>query len=172
MSNVTFSNALFEQMGGVNWQRRSELPSSQSLSAETEGGDNLTSVVNEKFDQASNRHAVVVLGAGLDDIWQNDTQQGWLLWQNIMTVFGWDEAQVAFFDTAHLVSEEMIFATVEEVIELGVDWVLTMDAEHELSEMLQEGVQVVSVPDIELMLMDPYAKQTFYTTVVSLPEQR
>ncbi len=172
MPNVTFSNALFEQMGGVNWQRRSELSSCQSLNPEKEEQSDSSSVSDKKVERAINRHAVVVLGSGLDDIWQNDAQQAWLLWQNIMTVCGWDETQVAFFDTAHLVSEEMVFATVEEVIELGVDWILTMDDEHALSEMLQEGVQVVAVPDIESMLMDPYAKQSFYTTVVSLSEQR
>jgi len=116
--------------------------------------------------------SVVVLGMGLDAMWQNDTHQGWLLWQNIMQAFDWDESQIVFFDTAHMASEEMMFSTMEEVIELGVDWVLTMDQEHPISELLQEGVQILSVPDIDSMLSDPYAKQAFYQSVVSITSHR
>ncbi len=116
--------------------------------------------------------SIVVLGAGLDAIWQNDETQAWQLWQNIMLAFDWDESQMTFFDTTHLVSDEMIFTTMEEVIELGVDWVLTMDDEHPISEQLVEGVHVVSVPDLESMLSDPYAKQSFYHAVVELSKQR
>lgn len=119
-----------------------------------------------------NKTNIVVLGAGLDAVWQNDETLAWQLWQNIMQAFDWDEAQMTFFDTSHLVSEEMIFTTMEEVIDLGVDWVLTMDDEHPISEQLVEGVHVVSVPDLESMLSDPYAKQSFYHAVVELSNQR
>ena len=115
---------------------------------------------------------IVVLGAGLNAVWQNDETQAWLLWQNIMLAFNWDESQMAFFDTSHLVSDEMIFTTMEEIIDLGVDWVLTMDDEHPISEQLVEGVHVVSVPDLESMLSDPYAKQSFYRAVVELNNLR
>jgi hypothetical protein len=113
---------------------------------------------------------IVLLGGGLDAIWLNEESLEWQLWQNIMQAFGWDESQVVFYDTEHLASEEMVFSTMEEVIELGVDWVLTMDAEHIISEQLAEGVQVVEVPDLDLMLSDPYAKQSFYQTVIALPQ--
>jgi len=195
MSKVTLSSALFEQMGGVNWQRRPDmtmsLNNSEHLepsigSSSTEKGVT-TSTVVEALETSSNmvlshseidselpvstaeeRPAIVVLGAGLNEIWQNESQPAWLLWQNIMLTFRWDEAQVVFFDTTQLVSEEIMFTTMEEIIELGVDWVFTMDESHELSEILQEGVQVISVPEIESMLMDPYAKQTFYHAAVSI----
>ncbi len=117
---------------------------------------------------ASKSPQIVVLGAGLDAVWQNEATQAWQLWQNIMLAFGWDDSNMTFFDTTHLVSEEMIFTTMEEVIELGVDWVLTMDDAHPISEQLVEGVQVVSVPDLETMLADPYAKQSFYHAVIEL----
>ena len=110
--------------------------------------------------------SIVVLGSGLDSVWQNESNQAWLLWQNIMQAFDWDESSVLFFDTANLVSEEMVFETMEEIIELGVEWVLTMDEEHAISEQLVEGVQVVSVPDLELMLSDAYSKQSFYHSVM------
>ncbi len=111
---------------------------------------------------------IVVLGAGLDAVWQNEDTQAWQLWQNIMLAFDWDESQMVFFDTTHLVSDEMVFTTMEEVIDLGVDWVLTMDETHPISEQLVEGVHVVSVPDLESMLSDPYAKQSFYHAVIEL----
>ncbi|NPA71996.1 MAG: hypothetical protein GXO35_04110 [Gammaproteobacteria bacterium] len=111
---------------------------------------------------------IIVLGSGLDSVWQNESNQCWLLWQNIMLTFGWDESYVTFYDTAHLASEEMVFTTMEEIIEQGVDWVLTMDESHSISEQLVEGVHVVTVPDLESMLFDPYSKQAFYQSVVAL----
>jgi len=113
-------------------------------------------------------NAVVLVGPGLEKIWQNEDDLAWQLWQNIMKAFSWDESQVVFFDTELLVTEDMIFSTMEEVIDLGVEWVLTMDDTHEISEQLAEGVHVVSVPEFESMLSDPYSKQSFYHSVVSL----
>jgi hypothetical protein len=112
--------------------------------------------------------AIVLIGAGLDGLWQDESALGWRLWQNIMLAFGWDETQTVFFDTEHLASEEMMFSTVEEVINLGVEWVLSMDDAHEINEQLVEGVMVVNVPSLELMLSDARAKQLFYTTVRGL----
>lgn len=113
-------------------------------------------------------NAVVLIGPGLEKIWQNEDDLAWQLWQNIMKAFSWDESQIVFFDTELLVTEDMIFSTMEEVIDLGVEWVLTMDESHEISEQLAEGVHVVSVPEFESMLSDPYSKQSFYHSVVSL----
>lgn len=113
---------------------------------------------------------IVVIGAGLESIWQNEESLAWQLWQNIMKAFEWDEAHVVFFDTELIVTEDAIFSTMEEVIELGVEWVLSMDEEHEISEQLSEGVQVVSVPEFELMLSDPYAKQSFYHSIIALKQ--
>ena len=125
--------------------------------------------VASKLKRASHiNNAVVLIGPGLEKIWQNEDNLAWQLWQNIMTAFRWDESQVVFFDTELLVTEDMIFSTMEEVIDLGVEWVLTMDEAHEISEQLAEGVHVVSVPEFELMLSDPYSKQSFFHSVVSL----
>ncbi|MGM0541202.1 MAG: hypothetical protein ACQEQR_02035 [Pseudomonadota bacterium] len=128
--------------------------------------------VDASLFSENNQSNIVVVGAGLDAVWQNDETHGWQLWQNIMLAFDWDESQMTFFDTSHLVSDEVIFTTMEEIIELGVDWVLTMDDEHPISEQLVEGVHVVSVPDLESMLSDPYAKQNFYHSVVELSNPR
>ena len=125
--------------------------------------------VESKLNTASHtNNAVVLIGPGLERIWQNEDDLAWQLWQNIMKAFRWDESQVVFFDTELLVTEDMIFSTMEEVIDLGVEWVLTMDEMHEVSEQLAEGVHVVSVPEFESMLSDPYSKQSFYHSVVPL----
>lgn len=235
MSKTVFSNALFEQMGGVNWSTRpgsvefyphksdvieskpeqavegltteissdpessavqmlddvnplqesSELHADSSEPLLTTPLPTVTHSVVETEPKAviekppantpslsaNNRSNIVVVGVGLDAVWQNDETLAWQLWQNIMQAFDWDESRMTFFDTSHLVSEEMIFTTMEEIIGLGVDWVLTMDEEHPISEQLVEGVHVVSVPDLESMLSDPYAKQSFYHAVVELSNQ-
>ncbi len=235
MSKTVFSNALFEQMGGVNWSTRpgnlefypqssdvveskseqvvdgltgdlssgtestsgqmfdNTIPLQESAELHADSSEHLLTIPLPSDTQAAteaeqksiiedspvdvatlssnNRSNIVVVGAGLDAVWQNDETLAWQLWQNIMLTFDWDESRMTFFDTSHLVSEEMIFTTMEEIIGLGVDWVLTMDEEHPISEQLVEGVHVVSVPDLESMLSDPYAKQSFYHAVVEISNQ-
>ncbi|MDX1353131.1 MAG: hypothetical protein R3254_08965 [Thiomicrorhabdus sp.] len=189
MSKTHFSHDLFEQIGGTNWVTRpgyvaANTPTSAVSETSVDNSEQQVSLEQQEgvFDvsvepdtQALGLHvniesqiapAVVVLGAGLESIWQNEQSQAWQLWQNITKALGWDEAQVVFFDTELMVTEDAIFSTMEEVIELGVEWVLTMDEEHEISEQLSEGVQVVAVPEFELMLSDPYAKQMFYHSVI------
>lgn len=112
-------------------------------------------------------NAIVLIGRGLDSIWENDEDVAWRLWQNIVQALGWKDENVVFFDLDCLVSEEAVFSTMEEIIDLAVESVLAMDIEHVLTEQLAEGIQVVEVPDLESMLSDPYAKQTFYQTVMS-----
>lgn len=114
------------------------------------------------------QNGVVLIGQDLESYWQNEEAVEWQLWQNIMQVFGWDEAGVQFYDTRLMVSEDMVFGTIEEIIDSGCEWVLSMDDEHLLSEQLSEGLQVVSVPDFEDMFADPFAKKTFYQTVLGL----
>jgi len=192
MSKIQFSNNLFSQIGGSNWvtrpgyfdietkplNNRDTLDNNQNEPS-LDSIDNQVDLLEEKNPlveeplfqskvQAQTVTSVVVLGAGLESVWQNDESLAWQLWQNIMKAFDWDETQVVFFDTELLVTEDAVFSTMEEVIDLGVEWVLTMDEEHEISEQLSEGVQVVSVPEFELMLSDPYAKQSFYHSFVSL----
>ena len=113
-------------------------------------------------------NAIVVIGPDLDEVWENEEAPAWVLWQNIMQAFAWDESQVVFYDLSSLASEESVFRTLEEIIDLGVEWVLAMDAEHDITEQLADGMHVVEVPDLESMLMDPYAKQSFYNSVVAL----
>jgi hypothetical protein len=83
-------------------------------------------------------------------------------------VLDWAEEQVLFFDTDTLSTEEAMYATMEEVIESGVDTVLSMHWEHPFNEMLAEGVRVLEVADLTTMLQDPHAKQAFYRVALEL----
>lgn len=112
---------------------------------------------------------VVLLGSGLNAIWEDDSRMEWQLWRNICQALNWSEEQVHFFDTDTLISDEALFATVEEIIGLGVESVLSMQvADHPLSEMLSEGVQLLEVDSLENMLSDPYAKKSFYQAALKL----
>lgn len=185
MKNVTFSNELFAQIGGSNWLTRPGYFAGQAVEqveavVEHEAVAVAVSEVEELSSDAQTGqavskktvvhidNAVVIVGSGLDAIWDNEESLAWRLWQNIMQAFSWDDSQVVFYDTDHLASEDMVYTTMEEIIDLGVEWVLTMDEAHPISEQLAEGLSVVEVPDLEYMLSDPYAKQSFYQSVVAL----
>ena len=114
---------------------------------------------------------LVLIGAGLNAVWQNESTLDWQLLQNICQALNWPIENFSFFDTDLLISDASIFATMEEIIEIGVEWVLSMDSEHPISEPLSEGVQVIDVPSLEQMLCDPYAKQSFFQSVNPLLKQ-
>jgi len=152
-----------EEISSISQSENAEKPvniSSENSNASATNISNKEAVSNTLIE-----NAVVLIGPGLESIWQDETSVAWQLWQNIMLAFNWDESQVVFFDTELLVSDDMVFSTMEEVIDLGVEWLLTMDEEHDIVEQLAEGVRVVSVPDFESMLSDPYSKQSFYHSV-------
>lgn len=108
----------------------------------------------------------ILIGEGLDAIWQDETQLEWLLLQNIAKALSWDIEKLHYFDTAHIVSEDAIFATLEEVMEMEVNLVLSMDMESSLSEHLQEGLQVLALPNLSEMLADSYAKKQSYSILM------
>ncbi len=189
--STKLDSQLFAQLGGSNWvaragffQKEAAVVESSAVPESVQPEENAPiQEVQAPIDQLEQQvmepvlsesrapdieNAIVVIGAGLDQVWENEDELSWRLWQNIMFAFGWDESQMAFYDLDHLVSEEMVFTTLEEVIDLNVEWVLTMDASHPVSEQLAEGLQVIEVPDLESMLADPYAKQSFYQSVVEL----
>jgi len=196
MTDTKFSSELFTQIGGSNWVTRPGYFNSpepvkppvndQLVNPFVEAAveldekpdiaevdrvnlhEELTADVSQAKTAVHVENAVVVIGAGLDSIWQNEESLAWRLWQNIMLAFEWDETQVVFFDTEHVASDEMIFTTMEEIIDLGVEWVLTMDREHPIVEQLSEGVSVIEVPGFDDMLSDAYAKKSFYHSVVNL----
>ena len=110
----------------------------------------------------------IVIGEDLSQVWQNDESLEWQLWKNIAEVFQWDVEQIPFYDTLHLNSEDAIMSTLEEVMEMELDWVLSMDSESLLAEHLQEGLMVKPCPSLSTMLSDPYAKKTFYQLMLQM----
>ena len=194
MNDTKFSTGLFEQLGGTLYVGRPAyfksnfvVPSTNLSEIQNDVTGSTTLLPDQKFpiepglsasksvDSISalsvlevGQPSFVIIGSGLNSIWEDESKIEWQLLQNICTALNWPEDALSFFDTDALVSEEAIYATMEEVIELGVDWVLLMDSEHPVSEQLAEGVQVVDVPDLEQMLSDPYSKQSFYQSVCPL----
>lgn len=103
--------------------------------------------------------AFVLVGAGLDDIWQNESAVQWGLMLNILKAFGLSEEQLRFFDTAHAVTDEAVFASIEEVIDLGVETVFAFEESSPLIEQLEEGLQVVFLPSLDEMMQRGQAKR-------------
>lgn len=197
MSNLKLSPGLFDQLGGSHYLSRpayfQQFADDQLAApevAQKEGLEELSSVLHDQqvttaVDEesvssmpverpnqaAAEQAAIVLLGAGLNSIWEDESKLEWQLLMNICRALGWSEEALAFFDTDALISDEAVFTTMEEVIDLGVEWVLSMDSEHSISEQLAEGVQVLEVPGLEQMLSDPYAKQSFYQTIVPFLNQ-
>ncbi|WP_028487005.1 hypothetical protein [Thiomicrorhabdus chilensis] len=155
-----------------------QLPNQETVSefvessASSEGGTLTESKVLHTGASSLVEHGtlqVVLLGSGLNAIWEDDSRMEWQLWRNICQALNWSEEQVHFFDTDTLISDEALFAIVEEIIGLGAESVLSMQvADHPLSEMLSEGVQLLEVDSLENMLSDPYAKKSFYQAALKL----
>lgn len=125
-----------------------------------EGGapvDFAASLVEEEL-----KRVFVFLGAGLNTIWQNEDRSEWQLFLNILSAFHLSEDQVRFFDTSQLVTEEAIFATLDEIIELGVEQVFAFDETGPLLQELSEGAQIIVMPSFEDLLNSPRAKRDFY----------
>jgi len=197
VKKIHFSTGLFNQIGGTTYLSRpayfqnNDFSSSSSLEPNVEvvleqdiacsSSTSDNEVQSEKVISpavsleepnlaglSTDKRSLVMLGSGLNSIWEDESKSEWLLLQNICQAFGLSEDQLSFFDTDGLISEEAIFSTMEEIIDLGVEWILSMDSEHPITEQLAEGVQVIDVPSLELMLFDPYAKQSFYQSVSPL----
>ncbi|MBN2648077.1 MAG: hypothetical protein JXR44_09855 [Thiotrichales bacterium] len=109
---------------------------------------------------------LVLLGAGIQSIWQDEQSLEWQLWLNICQAMGWKEEQLCFIDTTLLHQESQMFSSMEEIINMGVGQVLSMETSHPLLSLLAEGVEILEMPDFEQLLSDPYAKQAFYRQAV------
>ncbi|WP_178862986.1 hypothetical protein [Thiomicrorhabdus cannonii] len=175
---VKFSSDLFVQLGGQVWQTRPaefwQAQKNASAVVESRGQGEAVSLKTQSLAPVSvlsERHqlepaGLVLIGSGLNAIWENDEALEWQLWLNICRAFAWPEEQVTYFDTDVLSSEEAVFTTLEEIMALDVEQVLSMAPEHALSEQLAEGFAVLTVPSLSDMLADPYAKRDFYETLM------
>lgn len=171
---LKFSGNFYQHLGVTQWHSR---PSFESVSrqdvANIAAVEIEAVVVVDKVELPASAvqsidNPVVIIGHGIQSFWQDEESLEWQLWCNIMQAFEWHEERVLFVDSALLMSEEQTFASMEEVIAMGAERVLSMDDEHEINEVLTEGAEVLSVPDFDMMLSDPYAKKSFYQQALKL----
>ena len=111
----------------------------------------------------------VFIASGIDSLLDDETSLQAVLWQNIQKAFGWYEIELQLVDVAFIASESAMMNAVDEIIGLNVDQVFVMLDEHPIIEILQEGVELIPLPSLDEMLDDPYAKQQFYQTIMTLP---
>lgn len=109
----------------------------------------------------------VFLGAGLNTVWQNEESSEWQLFLNILSAFNLSEDQVRFFDTSQLVTDEAIFATLDEIIELGVEQVFAYDETGPLLQELNEGAHIIVIPTLAELLSSARAKRDFYPLMMA-----
>ncbi|WP_024850734.1 hypothetical protein [Hydrogenovibrio kuenenii] len=117
--------------------------------------DLLTSLATEKV-------ALVFVGEGLEQVWQNDETPTWGLMLNILDALNIHQEEVVYFDTALLHTEDAIMMTIEEIIETGVEQVFSFDEESMLNEALAEGLHVEVLPSLDEMLAQGFAKKQVY----------
>lgn len=157
-------------LGVTDWQVRPSFNASQTTAP---------ALANEPDEAADQNPATlglsslaqpkwVLIGSGLSSIWQQADHQAWWLWQSILTFHFGSEEAVVFYDTDALQTEQAMFDVVEHLIELGCEQVFSMDPDHELNEMLAEGLQVIPLPSFEMMLEQPNLKRVFYERLIHL----
>lgn len=191
MNKASFDSSLLEQLGLTNWHMHTRFSHSdvlaqeaiqetQPLSAEAESALEQTEFYSEENSlhetlvvqeeaaamdgvQAVNKVALVIVGLGLEQVWQNEENPAWRLMLNILNALDLQEDDVLYFDTGLLHTEDAIWMTLEEIIETGVEVVFSFDQESMLNEALAEGLQVEVLPSLDEMLQQGYAKkQTYY----------
>ncbi|HEY9017077.1 hypothetical protein [Thiomicrospira sp.] len=146
-------------LGVTDWQVRSEFDAQKDQPAK------VTSMQTQTSRQSS-QPKWVLIGSGLSSIWQQDNHQAWCLWQAILKFHFGSEQAVLFYDTNSLQTEQAMFEVVEQLIELGCEQVFSMDPEHELNEILAEGLLVTPLPSFESMLEQPHLKRLCYERLI------
>lgn len=171
MSESKIHAEVWTGLGVTAWQVRPNFNPSQTTSSVEV---NVTETVEKSSladDHTANSLAQpkwVLIGAGLSNIWQQTDHQAWWLWQSILKFHFGSEEAVVFYDTDALQTEQAMFDVVEHLIELGCEQVYSMDTDHELNEMLAEGLQVIPLPSFEMMLEQPNLKRVFYERLIHL----
>jgi hypothetical protein len=161
----TVSAGWLAHIGVVNWAVREDYAAlSERPETQPERDDGLVEA------DVSVQQAWWLIGPGLTKIWQDERQQAWLLWRAMADYHFAGVDAVRFFDTDALHDEAAIEQVVEQVIESGVDWVFSMDAEHPLHQQLAEGLAVVVLPHFEALIAQPLLKRDAYLRLLQ-PEQ-
>lgn len=178
MDSSFLSASLLNTLGLPIWQSRpgyflqppksheSVMPSYE-ISNEGAGETVQVEEVSNPLDYAAaleseHQRAFVFLGAGLNTVWQNEERSEWQLFLNILSAFNLSEDQVRFFDTSQLVTDDAIFATLDEIIGLGVEQVFAYDEAGPLLQELNEGAHIIVIPSLDELLSSARAKRDFY----------
>lgn len=175
MSTVDLPESLLAQMGGQVWQERLKIARPIPQQAVEELGSGVvTEEVSVKVTPSQvtpskheNKLSFILIAPGLEAIWEVEDALEWQLLQNIAQVFHWDLEQLTYFDTDLLATEEAVMATLEEVFALQVTTVFSMDSDSMLSQYFTEGFEVITLPSLEQMLSDGYAKKMCYNTLIT-----
>ncbi|UQB41823.1 hypothetical protein JX580_09120 [Thiomicrospira microaerophila] len=170
-SSVSLPVELLADLGVTAWQLKpgfQKLDLIDQAESRLDADANPTGVGGQMSETASHKPALtwVLLGSGLSVLWQQPENQAWLLWNAIMQFHLDDFQQMRYFDTADLQTEDQQFEALEQIIELGVDRVFTMDAEHPINEMLAEGAQVIMLPHFEQLIEQPLLKREVYFALI------
>ncbi|MBD3611973.1 MAG: hypothetical protein HUJ13_06145 [Hydrogenovibrio crunogenus] len=184
MNSPFISANVLNTLGLPVWQSRpgqfsvSQKPEESDLSSYIVSDDDQSDAIHVEEDSSIVDYAsslaenefqrvFIFLGAGLNTIWQNEDRPEWQLFLNILSAFNLSEDQARFFDTGQLVTEEAIFATLDEIIELGVEQVFAFDETGPLLQELSEGAQIVVMPSFDDLLNLPRAKRDFYHLMIA-----
>ncbi len=152
----------------TDWQARPNLKASQSnlVASTIEQGEVEQQAQTTQYSSPLVQPKWVLIGSGVSSIWQQPDHQAWWLWQSILKFHFGSEDAVLFYDTDSLQTEQAMFDVVEHLIELGCEQVFSMNPDHELNEMLAEGLQVTPLPSFEAMLEQPNLKRVFYERLI------
>jgi len=170
MSNVRLSPSLLGDFGVTCWQAK---PAFQHAGLAFQSEDYSTDFVSSESGTmqpllpTSMPLKWLLFGEGLNNIWQAEGNQAWLLWQSIIAFHLDSPEQMLFFDTQSFTNEDQQFDVLEQVIETGVEQVFTMDAEHPINEMLIEGAQLVVLPHFDQLLEQPSLKRDVYLALIA-----
>lgn len=157
MANLKIGAEVWSGLGITPWTTRADFSFNQQQTASS-----AVSVELDKQDNMNTSPRWVIIGAGLNSIWQQTDNQAWLLWQAIAKFHFASLDAITFYDTDLIVGEQALFDVVEQIIELDVEWVYSMDSDHELHHQLAEGVNVITLPSFEDMLTQPLLKRDTY----------
>lgn len=159
--SVVLADGFWQELGVTQWNTRPGfLPSSPQAEAELPAKTSAEPSTSEALAPAW-----VLIGDGLSAIWQNENHQAWWLWRNMLDYHLKSPEQVLFFDTEQILGEEAGFEVIEQLIELGVETVFSMNPNHELHHSLAEAIQLITLPSFDQMLEQPQLKRQAFISL-------
>lgn len=123
---------------------------------------------DEVVSMSSSSASFVLVGSGLQSIWQQSGSVQWRLLVNIVTALGLPIESLRVFDPTQITTEADVQDCIDVVIDLGVERVFAFEENSLLIASLEEGVQVVFLPSLHEMTQRPEAKQEAFEVLSSV----